>query len=195
MLPTLPIRRSVLAGALVAALTFFIPVRPAITLGRSMEPTLQNGQPFLFSTQTAAMQPLKRGDIVVLRIKRVPSVKRIVALGGDVLWLVPQSSEVGGAAWALAPGEELAVWRKRYPWMEIRRYVVPDGSVYVVGDSPYSEDSRQLGAIRRDAVMGRVTWPSLPQDMERSAFFHRLIEAPKRPMGRAKRHAIRIARG
>src|SRR5690349_11664477 len=111
MLPTPSLRRSVLATVAIATVSFFIPARPAITVGRSMEPALHHGQLFLFSPQTASEQPLKRGDVVVLRIKGMPSVKRVAAIGGDVLWLVPQSTEVGGAVWALAPGEELTVWR------------------------------------------------------------------------------------
>jgi signal peptidase I len=189
-LPTLPVRRGLVAALLGVALSFLVPVRPAITVGGSMEPTLHNGQPFLFSSLRSAEQPFKRGDVLVLRADGIPSVKRVAAVGGQVLWVIPRSDADPTPMWAVDPDEDVGAWNQRYPESPASRYVVPAGTVFVVGDSPRSRDSREYGPVKVSDIMGRVTWPPVPEDPDTWTFFHKLV--PKRVA--AQKRPIRIAR-
>jgi signal peptidase I len=189
-LPSTGLRRGLVFAAAAIALCCVLPARLAVTLGRSMEPTLRNGQPFLFAPRQAADEPLQRGEIVVLRIQNVPCVKRVAAIGGETLWIAPTSKENSAPLWALDSGEDPQVWKKRFPWLGLCRYRVPADTVFVVGDSPVSQDSRQLGPIRMSEVMGRVTWPRLPNEPLAPTFLRRLM--PRRPSSPAQ--DVRIAR-
>lgn len=179
--PTLALRRGLAAALIGAGLSLFIPVRPAITIGRSMEPALRNGQPFVFSSVRSPQHAFQRGDVVVLRVDGIPSVKRVAAVGGQTLWVVPRSDTDPRPLWALAPGEDLSAWKERFPEVTMRRYIVPPGTLFVVGDSPISRDSREYGPVEEREVMGVVTWPPLPEDLETWAFFHKLVPDPVRP--------------
>jgi signal peptidase I len=192
--PALALRRGLAAALIAAALSLFIPVRPAITIGRSMEPALRNGQPFVFSSLRGPQHAFRRGDVVVLRVDGLPSVKRVAAVGGQALWVVPCSDTDPRPMWAIAPGEDLSAWKERFPEMAMRRYEVPPGTLFVVGDSPISRDSREYGPVDEHDVMGVVTWPALPEDPETWTFFHKLVPDPRQPRKHAGSQGVRIAR-
>src|SRR4051812_1582262 len=63
-----------------------LPWRVAITSGRSMEPTLSNGQPFVFTRIDPGKDPIRRGDVVVFESSAGLCVKRVLALGGEHFW-------------------------------------------------------------------------------------------------------------
>lgn len=186
--PSTPVRCGLLAGAIGVAASYFIPVRPAITLGRSMEPTLVNGQPFLFSNRSASKPRYQRGDVLVLRMNGVPSVKRVAAVGPKTLWVIDRSDSDPTPVWALESDETKSQWNARFPTVRVRPYRVPAGTLFVVGDSPLSRDSREFGPVSEREVLGRVTWPPVPEDPESGAFFHRMAPKPgSRPIRIARR--------
>lgn len=112
--------------------------------GPSMRPTLQSGQ-YLFVSRLETMP--RPGDVVVVEnwMNAQPMVKRVYKVGG-------QSVEWQKAPLYLSPEERV-------------HYVVPKGSVYLLGDnSSNSEDSRFYGAVPVEHVIGTVLGqPNHPQ--------------------------------
>jgi signal peptidase I len=112
--------------------------------GRSMEPTLKDGQRVLarrVHASAAAAPRFGRSDVVVFRLspamveqqgsEDLPlRIKRITAVGGDPLpsWALPQ------------------------PWASGATHV-PPSKVIVEGDNPVSQGSRELGYIDEGAIV------------------------------------------
>jgi signal peptidase I len=144
------------AAALVAAHAFV--AEPLRVVSSSMEPTLKAGDSVLVDKLGAA-DP-RRGELVAFRAPDSDEilVKRVVALAGDRV--------------AIEDGELVVNGRRRdEPYADPRAIdsvffgpvEVPDAAVFVLGDNRGdSVDSRDFGAVREDAVLGRVgarLWP------------------------------------
>jgi len=121
-------------------------------VGASMEPTLKAGQRALAVRCTAAS--LRRGTLVILQHpahfaeparqtlrRRTPPgsrpeprwlVKRVAAIPGDTVLVGPAS---GGP---------------------VRSYIVPPAHIVILGEVKESWDSRQLGFVGGEHVLGRV---------------------------------------
>jgi signal peptidase I len=100
-------------------------------VGQSMSPTLRDGQRLLARRLRRAP---RRGEVIVFRVpdEDLPCrIKRVAAIAGDPVpeWLTPT-----------LPG--------------LTR--IPADRVAVVGDNPDSQDSRQLGLVRCQDILGAV---------------------------------------
>jgi signal peptidase I len=150
-------------GALAIVAATVLPLRVGVADGRSMEPTLKNGWPFLFAAAHRGSSNLRRRDVVVVRLYGRTCVKRILALSGDRFWsMTPR--EVQEPYRFLPPGSEreLPRWKRRFPRLRFDAHRVPPGHVFVLGDGPTSLDSRQLGPVAEAEVIGRVIAPNSP---------------------------------
>lgn len=137
--------------------------------GRSMQPTLQNGDVLLVLRLPALLGRIRRGDVVICRypgqywrgIRCFPRsfVKRVAALPGDTLEMQQGALYVGGQT-------------VDEPWLDpalcrFSRSIAPRTlgaeEYFVLGDHrDCSRDSRSVGPIRRRAITGRVCfilWP------------------------------------
>jgi len=106
--------------------------------GRSMMTTYQNCQRLLATRAYWLVGNIKRNDVVVVKSDNPGEylIKRVNRLPGETVdWLnVPHD-------YKLVDGP----------------YVVPNDSVYVLGDNlPESSDSREFGPIRLEQIMGKV---------------------------------------
>lgn len=179
-----------LAETLLLALLIYVGVQalvpPYAVEGRSMDPTLQDGERLLVNRSVYAhfdanrlrnllpgadrtgpavvypFHPPERGDIVVFHPpvdSDRPYIKRVIGLAGDRV-----SVERGGV-WI--NGERLPE-----PYLEgvatdcAGRHcevVVPPGAVFVLGDNRRnSSDSRVFGPVSLDAIVGKAwlaNWP------------------------------------
>lgn len=147
-------------GALLTSLALWSPARLGVVTGHSMEPTLQPGHPFLYVRENPAEEEYRPGDVVVVRMGEDICIKRVFKVGGERFWTVkagPTSTHDGIAPVDSQPS--IAEWRKRFPRFEFHRYRVPEGTLFVLGDSPWSCDSRQLGPVPVGNVVGRVVAP------------------------------------
>jgi len=156
-LASLALTGTLLIGGAAAA-----PVRLGIVEGRSMEPTLNPGQPFLFSRTAGAGEDLRRGEVVLVRLQGRTCVKRVFAVGGDHFWAARAPCDKHSGTLSLLPdGFRASVdhWRRRYPSFNFCRISVPRDRVYVIGDGIHSIDSRDLGPAPADAIIGRVILP------------------------------------
>jgi len=167
---------AVIVGALVVALVvktflfqaFYIP-------SASMEPTLQKGDRVLVNKLSYDVHDVNRGDVIVFELPPdaigtdgiKDLIKRVIGLPGDtietrdgVVYIndhrldepyLPDGTLTGDAANGNNP--------------TIERHVVPDGTVFVMGDNrANSHDSRYAdrGPIPIDSIVGRafvLVWP------------------------------------
>ena len=158
-----------LAVIISVALNFFV-VQVTEVRWRSMEPTLFQSDRVLVSKVDYRFGRPQRGDIVVFNPTldtSIPYVKRIVAIGGDVVEIKDGQLLVNGQP-SMVPEAKGASQAQspqiRYP------YTVPDGQFFAMGDNRQaSSDSRSIGAQPDDRIIGKVMlrfWP-----LDRLRFF------------------------
>jgi len=140
------------------ALWRWCPFRLGIVKGTSMEPVLRNGQVFVFQRDYYRTQPLRRGDVVLVRVKRLVCVKRVYAIGGD---LICEMKSRDAATLLIGPDRHAHLARALVRWQRTtdRAVVerVPEDALWVLGDNfPESCDSRHFGAVPQSCILGRV---------------------------------------
>ena len=159
-----PVRRSaarVRVALLAAAVLALVLVRgfvaePVRLDGNSMAPVLRSGDVALVSR----ISHLRVGQLLLLRdpVDGGPVVKRLVAVGGQTVEIRDAYLYVDGVR-----VDEPYVDHSRIDGVYFGPSRVPDGSLFVLGDSrDRSIDSRVFGPVREDAVTGRVVlrlWP------------------------------------
>lgn len=123
--------------------------------GTSMVPTLLDGDRYVVSRLTYRFRDPKPGDLVEIRMKEHEDhvVKRIIALPGDILHIQDGKVYVNGAGRDeayLPPGS-----KTDGKALGVRSFKVSDDAYFVLGDNrQVSVDSRQFGAVKRDALIG-----------------------------------------
>jgi len=124
--------------------------------GGSMAPTLRDGDLVVVDLLTPSLFGVGPGDVVVLRVPGGEEVvKRVVAVGGQEISIAGAMLLVDGRV-----VDEPQVDREAMDGVLLGPLVVPQGSVYVLGDDRrVSVDSRDLGPLDAGVVVGRVLWP------------------------------------
>jgi signal peptidase I len=160
------ILRDVLEAVLVAVVLFVVlqfGLQNTIVDGPSMEPNFVAGQWLIVNKLTYRFGPPARGDVIVFYAPDGSGkeyIKRVIALPGETVALRRGQVAVDGV-----PLDE--------PWLPQRDgtafgpYVVPPGTVFVLGDNrPMSNDSRtwisENSALADDRIIGRAwlsIWP------------------------------------
>lgn len=133
-------------------------VKTGYVPSKSMEPTLLADDRVLIRLDAYHEHGPERGDIIVyLRPDGAYYVKRVIGIGGDRLGIG------GGHVW-LNDGSLVEPYLKERPRPE-RPFIrtVEQDTVFVLGDNRnFSEDSRDIGPVPTDAILGKVThviWP------------------------------------
>ncbi len=172
--------------AAVLIITTFL-VRHSIVEGPSMEGTLQSGDTLLLSN---VFYTPKAGDIVVVDDHTsslpYPIVKRVIAVGGQWVRIARDGVYVDGEKLNEPyvytdgmnyvythhlPGEALLknptfrIYRSgiNNDVIEYYELEVPEGEIFIMGDHRNaSTDSRIIGTVRVDAVLGKVLIRILP---------------------------------
>ena len=134
--------------------------------GESMVPTLHNGDMLLL--QSIGYHP-KQGDVVVLTKKSFmdqPIVKRVIAVGGQTVEIDYDAQEVRVDGEKIdEPYLDINEKMQRPGWDSIDSVVVPEGSIFVMGDNRnHSSDSRvpELGVVDERYVLGRALFILFP---------------------------------
>lgn len=130
-------------------------------IGKSMEPTLHDGDQLVVDKLTYRFRDVERFDIIVFPYEpKLYYIKRVIALPGETV-----SIEEGHV---LVNGEQIDA---KYQFEIISQYgnnlplTVPESEYFVLGDNRNnSSDSRyvDVGTIKEDAIMGLARlriWP------------------------------------
>ena len=133
-------------------------VRSVEVVGLSMQPALRNGQRCLLNLWIFRLRSPRRGEIVVLRDPQDNgcSVKRVVAVSGDSVWLRDGHVYLNGRKF-----EEpyLPAHTPTYPDPNLREQRLTCGKdqYIVLGDNRNnSTDSRAYGPVPRSRILGLV---------------------------------------
>jgi signal peptidase I len=133
-------------------------ITPVIIQGRSMAPTLRDGECYLLNRWVYLFQSPERGDLVVIQDPGHTdfAVKRIVGKPGD--WLNLRNGQVYLNGRRLNESY-LPKGVLTYPPDLHEKWVqLGTDQYYVLGDNrSNSEDSRYYGRITRSAIIGEIT--------------------------------------
>lgn len=141
--------------------------------GDSMLSTLHTGDRVFVNKLSYRLHEPNRGDVVVLHEINGASerdlIKRVIAIEGEevevrscVVYIDEDPNDEVPAKMLVEPYLDPAVVAPT-TWCEYGPTIVPADTVFVMGDNrPGSSDSRQLGPIAIDDIVGRafvVFWP------------------------------------
>lgn len=150
----------IIAVVLAAFIITFI-AQSFLVDGRSMEPTLHDGQRLMVNKFIYRFAKPKYGDIVVFKYPSNPAkkfIKRVIAVPGDTVEIRDYVVYVNDMP--LKEDYILDVTRGRYA-----PQIVPEGSIFVLGDNRNnSDDSRysDVGFVPYNYVVGKaflIYWP------------------------------------
>ena len=134
------------------------PFRLGIVCGHSMHPTLRHGRLFLIERAYYRSHPIQRGDVIVFRTDKSVCIKRVYAIGGDLICVLvaPETPTV-----LIDPQRYPALVDTLSRWPHAagipRIFRVPPHAVFVLGDNiGVSRDSRHFGLVTESQVIGRV---------------------------------------
>jgi len=163
--PSRPLWRQLVAllvvGLLCVAAYFAISryvITPVVIQGRSMAPTLRDGEYYFLNRWVYFLQSPQRRDLVVIRDPGHSdfAVKRIIAKPGDWLNLKDGTVYLNGQR---LEEPYLPKDARTFPsdfkekWIQLGR-----DQYFVMGDNrANSEDSRFYGRILRSAILGQIT--------------------------------------
>ena len=134
-------------------------VTSVIVQGRSMTPTLQDGERYLLDRWSYHHRTPERGDVVVLRDPghQDLAIKRIIGLPGDTIYLKEGVLMVNGKRFI----EPYLPKGTRTFTPDLKDCIVLLGAeqYYVMGDNRgLSEDSRFYGPVHRQKILGSVSY-------------------------------------
>ncbi len=151
----------VLLFALLSTISYFVVSRFIVTAvivqGKSMAPTLQDGDECLLNRLAYLRHPPGRGDLVVLKDPghKDYAVKRIIALPCESVHLKQGAIYVNGKR-LFEPYLSAGTRTLSAEAMD-RFFVVGNDEYFVMGDNrANSEDSRCYGPVHRDLIVGTL---------------------------------------
>ncbi len=159
--------------ALVIALVLVLLIRsflfaPFIVSGPSMQPNFYDGERLIVNKILYKFRAPERGEVIVFHATEDRDyIKRVIALPGEKVKVEGDKVYVNGKLLAEPYiQEEVNEAAKRgttYNNRDFAEQTVPAGTVFVMGDNrPNSEDSRSIGFISFDRIVGRtdlIFWP------------------------------------
>jgi signal peptidase I len=168
------IKALAVAGILVFLIRWFL-VSPFIVDGPSMEPNFWNRERIIVNKIIYDIRPPKRGEVIVFHVPEQGRdfIKRVIGVAGDTVEVSGDTVKINGETIdepylkeaiekAHAEGR-LYNMQDGFPNHRFADGKVPEGMLFVMGDNrSNSEDSRSIGFIPLDRVIGRadlVYWP------------------------------------
>jgi signal peptidase I len=169
------IKALAIAGLLVFVIRWFL-LSPFIVDGPSMQPNFWNRERIIVNKIIYDIRKPQRGEVIVFHVPQENRdfIKRVIGLPGDTVKVEGDTVYINGkpyeekylkAAYDKAHAEGALYNRSdgNFPNSDYPNGVVPAGTVFVMGDNrPNSEDSRMIGYIPMDRIVGRadlVFWP------------------------------------
>ncbi|WP_256761453.1 signal peptidase I [Cohnella sp. WQ 127256] len=172
------IKALAIAGILVFVIRWFL-VSPFIVDGPSMQPNFLNRERIIVNKILYDIREPKRGEVIVFHVpdEGRDFIKRVIGVPGDTVKVEGDQVYINGepldetylksaydeahAAGVLYNKQNDE--RSNFPNNEFPEGTVPEGTVFVMGDNrSNSEDSRMIGYIQMDEIVGRadlIFWP------------------------------------
>ena len=144
---------SITAAVAVALILRFFVFEFVRVEGESMLPALQDEEYVFMEKATYWFSTPQRGDIVICHFPNSTDtfVKRVIGIGGDTLRITDGVLYINGEANSDYFSGSIK--------SEMAQITVPDDSLFVMGDNRNdSTDSRVVGALKRDMVLGKAVW-------------------------------------
>lgn len=152
-----------LVETIVLSLILFLIIRQVIQNYRiestSMLPNFHEGQFVLVNKLAFKLGEPHRGEVIVFHNPELPSedfIKRIIGLPGDVV-------QIKGGNVYINDGLLPEPFDHHKPTQDFGPVTVEDNTLFVMGDNrPNSKDSRVIGAIPEDLLVGKAwlrVWP------------------------------------
>ena len=168
------IKALAIAGLLVFVIRWFL-VSPFIVDGPSMQPNFWNKERIIVNKIIYDIRQPKRGEVIVFHVPEEGRdfIKRVIAVPGDTVKVEGDTVTINGQPveenYLKQAYEEAHAAGRLYndkdgfPNAAFPDGKVPEGTLFVMGDNrSNSEDSRMIGYIPMDRVVGRadlVYWP------------------------------------
>jgi signal peptidase I len=146
---------AVLIAVLIRAFLF----APIVVDGESMMPTLHNTERLIVNKAVYFWSEPQYGDIVVFHATETKDwIKRVIGVPGDTIAVQDGQLYINGEAVS-----EVYLTEEAIAATQDFETIVPEDQLFVMGDNRgNSQDSRSIGSIPYDAVIGRaelVFWP------------------------------------
>ena len=132
-------------------------------VGNSMYSTLENGDVLILNKFKYHFFDIKRGDIISLENDDTKYlIKRVIGLPGDSISIKDNTLYINGEVYIGKYLEEGLVYDD-FELTSLGYDVIPDDMYFVLGDNRAdSVDSREIGLISKDDVIGKISfriWP------------------------------------
>lgn len=138
-------------------------VTPIRVNGKSMEPTLYERDIMILNKTAYYFNEPERFDIVVVNMPDEYLIKRVIGLPGDVIEYKDNKLYVNGEE--VDDGLSDDIITNDFSTSDLGSEVIPDDCYLVLGDNrENSLDSRELGFISKDQIIGRTSLTILPFD-------------------------------
>jgi signal peptidase I len=149
-----------LFGVVFITLYLAFPVKLGVVVGDSMNPTLQAGDLYLMDRGYYRSHSVRQGDVVVFEHNGQTYLKRVLAAGGDTVYLVRQPGDDEAELVKDWQVSRMRKMQKHRSWRGVFRLTeqrLPENTCFVVGDNlSVSLDSRTFGPIPTTAIRGKV---------------------------------------
>lgn len=169
-------------SAIVILLFVNFVAHPVRVDGRSMYPTLKNGEFGFTNVGGVLLNGVERGDIVVVTMEedgqKTHWVKRVVGLPGDTVSCVNDVVYINGKVldetkyidpdYRQSLVDKFGYFNKvpnadNTDVVDFEEVKLKDGEYYVMGDNrPYSKDSRYVGPVKKSQIFAKKMLVLLP---------------------------------
>lgn len=130
-------------------------ITSTIVDGRSMNPTVNNGDRLMVNKLFFMKKNITRGDIIDFYVTSAKKyyLKRVIGVEGDTVEIIKDRVYLNGEMLE----ENYVSTNVTTPHNENTKWVVPQGHVFVLGDNrSNSRDGRDLGTIPRSDIVGKI---------------------------------------
>lgn len=134
-------------------------VTPVKVVGKSMEPTLEEGELLVLKKYD---RKYDRFDIIVFNYGKSKLVKRVIGLPGETVKYIDNKLYINGEE---IKEEFIDVNTNDFDLKQLGYDIIPEGYYFVVGDNRNnSKDSRVIGLISEDDILGSTSFSFFPFD-------------------------------